>query len=312
LLARLHRLAHLDADLFPEHGDYNTVPMLPVIAGGVVAGVVVLAYASLIERHWFALRRHRVPCLPPGSAPLRVLHISDLHYRPSLRRMRRFVGRLAATSPDVVVGTGDFIGDPSSAMPSAELVTTLKGRLGQLFVLGSNDYYGPRPKNPLRYLSRKKRPHLKGPPNEWREFVEALEASGWRLINNATTSLDGIDIVGLDDPHIGRADLSVATERSADGFRLAVVHSPDAAKPLASLGYDLIVAGHTHGGQVRVPGVGALVTNCDIPRHMARGVHRVGGAWLHVSGGMGTSKYAPVRFACRPEACVLELVPREP
>lgn len=285
--------------------------MLPVIAGLVAAGVLILLYASLVERHWFALRSHRVPCLPPGSAPLRVLHISDLHYRPSLRAMRRFVGRLASTNPDLVVGTGDFIGDAPSSLPAAELVGPLKGRLGGLFVLGSNDYFGPRPKNPLRYFARKKHPYLKGTPNEWREFVDALEARGWRLINNATTRLDGIDIVGLDDPHIGRADYTVASPRAGNGFRLAVVHSPDAARPLAELGYDLIVAGHTHGGQVCIPGIGALVTNCDIPRRMARGVHRIGDAWLHVSGGMGTSKYAPVRFACRPEACVLELVPRE-
>lgn len=285
--------------------------MVPILAGLVGAGVLVLLYAWLVERHWFALRRHRVPCLPPGATPIRVLHISDLHYRPSLRAMRRFVARLGAEQPDLVLGTGDFIGDASSAIPAADLVAPLRGPLGGLFVLGSNDYYGPRPKNPLRYFSRRKRPYLKGPANDWGAFVDALEGQGWRLINNATTNLDGIDVVGLDDPHIGRADYSVASPRSGNGFRLAVVHSPDAAQPLAELGYDLIVAGHTHGGQICVPGIGALVTNCDIPRRMARGVHRVGDAWLHVSGGMGTSKYAPVRFACRPEACVLELVPRE-
>jgi predicted MPP superfamily phosphohydrolase len=57
--------------------------------------------------------------------------------------------------------------------------------------------------------------------------------------------------------------------------------------------------------------LGALVTNCDLPRQMARGVHRLGDSWLHVSGGLGTSMYAPFRFACRPEVCVLELVARE-
>ena len=285
--------------------------MLPILAGLVVAGVLVLLYAWLVERHWFALRTHRVPCLPPGSAPLRVLHVSDLHYRPSLRQMRRFIDRLAATEPDLVVGTGDFIGDAASALPAAEAVGTLRGRLGSLFVLGSNDYYGPRPKNPLRYFSRKKGPYRSGPPNPWRAFVDALEARGWRLVNNASLMLGGIDVVGLDDPHIGRHDLAVATPRTGDGFRLGIAHSPDVARALAGLGYDLVVAGHTHGGQLRVPGLGALVTNCDIPRRMARGLHRIDGAWLHVSAGMGTSKYAPVRFWCRPEACLLELQPRD-
>lgn len=73
---------------------------------------------------------------------------------------------------------------------------------------------------------------------------------------------------------------------------------------------DLIVAGHTHGGQVRVPGLPALVTNCDVPREQAQGLTRWRGAWLEVSAGLGTSIYAPVRFACPPEAVLLELVPR--
>ncbi|MFN2613249.1 MAG: metallophosphoesterase, partial [Actinomycetota bacterium] len=72
-----------------------------------------------------------------------------------------------------------------------------------------------------------------------------------------------------------------------------------------------IVAGRTHGGQVCIPFAGAIVTNCALPRRMARGLHRVGSSWLHVCGGLGTSMYAPYRFACRPEACVLELVARD-
>ena len=73
---------------------------------------------------------------------------------------------------------------------------------------------------------------------------------------------------------------------------------------MAADGFDLLLAGHTHGGQVCVPGFGALVTNCGLPRSMAKGLHRWPGsdAWLHVSAGLGTHPTAPVRFACRPEA----------
>src|SRR5205807_2715227 len=122
-----------------------------------------------------------------------------------------------------------------------------------LYVLGSNDYYGPKPKNPLRYFVKKRRPLIHGTPNPWRELVDGLNARGWRLINNTAATIDGIDVVGLDDEHIGRADLSVARERNGDGFRLAVAHSPDVAMALADRGYDLIVCGHTHGGQVCLP-----------------------------------------------------------
>jgi hypothetical protein len=284
--------------------------MLAVLAGALGAGALVLLYAAVIERNWFALRRHRVPCLPPGSQPLRILHLSDLHLRAGQRAKRRFLARCAAISPDLVVGTGDFLGDAGSVEATASSVGAIRGRLGALFVLGSNDYYGPRPKSPLVYF-RARRRHIVGRPNPWNDLVEALEGNAWTLINNRAMRLDGIDVVGLDDPHISRDDLTVATARDDDRFRLAVVHSPDAAPALAGLGYDLIVCGHTHGGQVRIPGIGALVTNSTLPRQMARGLHRLGGAWLHVSAGLGTSMYAPVRFACRPEACLLELTPRE-
>jgi predicted MPP superfamily phosphohydrolase len=101
----------------------------------------------------------------------------------------------------------------------------------------------------------------------------------------------------------------------ADGdadVRLAVTHAPylRVLDAFTRDGYDLVLAGHTHGGQVRLPGVGALVTNCDLPREQVRGLSRWGSSWLHVSAGLGTSKYAPFRFACRPEASLLQVVPK--
>ena len=88
---------------------------------------------------------------------------------------------------------------------------------------------------------------------------------------------------------------------------------------LAGDGYDAILAGHTHGGQVCLPGVGALTTNCDLEPARAKGLHRhparsrdgdPGSSWLHVSAGIGTSPYARIRLACRPEATLLTLVSR--
>jgi len=101
--------------------------------------------------------------------------------------------------------------------------------------------------------------------------------------------------------------LRVAPRRHPERFGFAVSHSPDPAPELAALGYNLMVFGHTHGGQVRMPFVGALVTNSHVPRRMASGLVRLGDAYAHISPGLGTSKYAPFRFLCRPEATLLEL-----
>jgi predicted MPP superfamily phosphohydrolase len=284
----------------------------------VAFGVACVLYASLVERNWFTLRRHRVPSLPAGTRSIKILHISDLHFRRGQRRKQRFLARLARTTPDIVVCTGDFLDEESGIDTAVDAVSQIKPSSAALFVLGSHDYYSSSFGNPLKYLrgpSNRKPP--KGTPLPWRDLVSKLEAHGWELILNRATTVDvqglgTIDVVGLDDPHIGRDDLTVASPRTAPGFRLGVVHSPDAAPALAELGYDLIVCGHTHGGQLRLPGFGAIVTNSKMPRAMARGVSRIGDSWLHVSAGLGTSQYAPIRFACRPEACLLELTPNGP
>jgi len=288
----------------------------PIILGLAGAGAGVAGYAALLERNWFALRYHTVPCLPPGAEPLRVLHISDLHLRAVQRRKQAWLRDLARVEPDLVVGTGDFLGDDTDETCAAtvETLAAIPARVARLFVLGSNDYYGPVPKNPLRYLRRGSglaSPH--GAPNPWRQMVAGLEDAGWCLVNNRALEVDGIDVIGMDDAHIGKDDPTRASVRAPgdERFRLAIAHSPDSAPGLAAAGYDLIVCGHTHGGQVCVPGFGALVTNCSLPRQMASGLHRFDGAWLHVNAGLGTSMYAPYRIACRPEACVLELVPRD-
>ncbi len=291
------------------------LPFLLAVGGVAIAG---LAYASLIERNWFALRTHRVPCLPPGARPVRLLHISDLHFRKGQRRKRAFLASCARTKPDLVVCTGDFVDHAGGIDVAVDAVSELRPSIASLYVFGSHDYYASRPGNPLKYLLGPSKPKL-DPARRlpWRDLAAGLKQLGWTQLLNRVTSLsiDGlgrVEVVGLDDPHIRRDDISVASQRRDDGFRLGIVHSPDAAPALAGLGYNLIVSGHTHGGQLRVPGFGALVTNTKhLPRKMARGLHRFNGAWLHVSAGLGTSAFGPVRFACRPEVCLLELVPRD-
>jgi uncharacterized protein len=282
-----------------------------VLLFGVVSAVI--AYAVFVERRWYRLTRYRLDILPAsGNAPLRLLHLSDLHTVRRDARQRRFLASLP--QPDITVITGDIVGEPEAVEYVIDTLRPARGRLASFFVLGSNDLYSPRPFNPLRYfLPRRRhtrRPAVRGRPAD---LVRLLEADGWIHLKNRKHqgTETTVEVVGLDDPHIHRGDIRAATRTAPAAFGLAVVHSPDPAPELVALGYDLVLAGHTHGGQIRLPIIGALVTNCSIPNRMARGLFRIGPGFLHVSPGLGTSKYAPFRLFCRPEATVLELAPRD-
>ncbi len=283
---------------------------LAVGLGVVVAlGVACVAYGVAIERRWYRLVRHRLDILPAeGRETLTVLHLSDLHFTRRDQRKARFLAGLPQA--DVTVVTGDFLAEPEAVETVVAAVSANRGRLASWFVLGSNDYFSPRPLNYLAYF-RKRRKRRRARTGRSAELVERLKAAGWQDLTNvrADVDLDGlpVELLGLDDAHIHWHDLRVAPRRASDRFGIAVMHSPDSAPEAAALGYRFMVAGHTHGGQVCMPLVGALVTNCSMPRRLARGLMRMGDAVLHISPGLGTSKFAPFRFACRPEATLLEL-----
>ena len=284
--------------------------MLPWILVAIVSvGALCVAYGALVERRWYRLVRYRVPILPAeGPDELTVLHLSDLHFTRRSDGLRRFLEGLPGA--DVTVVTGDIVGEPEAVEEAARALRAVRGRLASYFVLGSNDYFVPRPLNYFRYF-RKGRTRRRARRGRALEMIELLATDGWVHLPNVRTlaALDGlgVELLGLDDPHIGRQDLRVAPRRHPERFGFAVSHSPDPAPELAALGYDLMVFGHTHGGQVRMPFVGALVTNSHVPRRMASGLVRLGDAYAHISPGLGTSKYAPFRFLCRPEATILEL-----
>jgi uncharacterized protein len=292
--------------------------VLRLAAGAAAAGAATLAYASLIERNLFTLRRFDVPVLGPDAEPLRILHISDLHLTPGQHRKQRWVAELAGLDPDLVVVTGDNLAHVDAVPGVVSALTPLLERPGA-FVFGSNDYRGPVVKNPFGYFDRD-RPYVQGANLPTEELRDIFTGAGWADLNNARTTAKAggrsIELVGVDDPHIQRDDYgSVAGPADpAVDLRLALTHSPEprVLDAMAADGFDLLLAGHTHGGQVCVPLVGALVTNCGLDRHMAKGLHRWPGseAFLHVSAGLGTSPTAPVRFACPPEASILTLIPR--
>ena len=290
--------------------------IVPTVAA---AGAATLFYATVIERNAFTLRHFDVPVLAPGSRPLRLLHVSDLHIIPRQRRKIAYIQALALLKPDLVINTGDT----NSALDG---IPAVMGALGPLiesapgaFVPGNNDYWAPTPKSPTRYFRPRRVPSTKAARMPWTELAEQLAGAGWVDLTHVRTTIEiagqRVALAGTDDPYLKRADYSLI-EGSADptaAVRIGVIHSPEPPllQRFADDGYDLVLAGHTHGGQVRIPFGPALVTNCGIDRKRARWLH----PWdermyFHVCAGLGNNPYSPIRFACRPEASLLTLVPR--
>lgn len=320
-------------------------PLARGLAGAALIGAGALGWASLVEVRWYTLREVTVPVLPHGQDPLRILHLSDLHLTPGQHRKVDWVRDLASLRPDLVVDTGDNWSHVD-AMPA--LLHALEPHLAGpgAFVWGSNDFFAPAPKNPARYLLPDARTTPEEAPLElpWRELGRRFESAGWVDLTNRRGVVQAagrrLSLVGTDDAHLDRDRFPAAG--GADDVRPAAVpdhngvHRAEAGDVDLHLGVthapyrrvldalhedhaDLILAGHTHGGQLAVPGYGAVVTNCDLDRGRAKGLHGWPGprpdarngadsTWLHVSAGLGTSPYTPVRFACRPEATLLTLV----
>jgi predicted MPP superfamily phosphohydrolase len=302
-----------------------------VLTTAALAGAGALAWAAVVEVRWFTLRRFTVPVLTAGDPPLRILHLSDMHLTPQQDRKVEWIRSLAALEPHLVIDTGDNIAHPD-ALPALLHALEPFLDLPGAFVMGSNDYYAPVAKNPARYLTEDAREPVTGSarllPHE--EMTAAFRAAGWADLTNRRDDVvvDGraVSLVGVDDAHLDRDRFPESTRvarQTGSDVRLGVTHAPyrRVLDAMHDDGADLILAGHTHGGQLCVPGWGALVTNCDLDTRRAKGLHgwpgprpdAIGGedsSWLHVSAGLGTSPYAPVRFACRPEASLLTLVAR--
>ncbi|MDO5722003.1 MAG: metallophosphoesterase [Actinomycetaceae bacterium] len=292
------------------------------------AGLATAAWTQ-VERRSPVLRRFHVPVpVPPSTPTVRILHISDLHLFPGQEWLVQWVRDLAQEDFDFVVSTGDNFGAQAALPMLREAYQPLLDYPGA-FVLGSNDYYSPRAKPWISYLSKrlqKRQPKRNVPDLPWFEMVSEWIDSGWIDLSNQgeTTSITtssghsaALALVGVDDPHIKRDRMPALPDGwdNPEVLRLGLTHAPyqRVLNEFTTLGVHVAFAGHTHGGQLCVPGYGALVTNCDVPRRYAKGLHQWGfggdSCTVHISAGLGTAMYAPVRFSCRPEASLLTLTP---
>ena len=295
-------------------------------------GVGALAWGTLVERTRFQVRQEAVPILDPEAQPIRVLHLSDLHLAPWQKGTVSWIQSLAELKPDVVVGTGDFFGHAAALPALRDALRPFAGIPG-VVVHGSNDFTGPRLVNPFSYLFRPSTDRELGAPLDVEGLLRLYEDLGWVDIDSSSVTMEVngslLEWIGVPDAHTGRddidslparveeareADLGAASRPHSTVITMGVTHAPyrRVLDALVTQGSQLIFAGHTHGGQVQLPGFGALTTNCDLPPRYARGLHvwhhAARSSFLNVSAGIGTNIYAPIRFACPPEAILVTLV----
>ncbi|MDO4665616.1 MAG: metallophosphoesterase [Actinomycetaceae bacterium] len=293
----------------------------------IASGLGALGWA-LIERRLPRVVEVEIPVLASGH--LTVLQVADSHMLRTQDWLETFTQSLDQLDPDLVVCTGDNLGERGALPTFLRSLGGLAKRPG-VFTFGSNDYYSPVPKNPLIYFggpSIAKQRTVRDLP--YKKMAQELRERGWTEARNQSALMKipmkpskygagkqaTVAVIGVDDPHINRDRMPAVPEGwdQAD-LRLGVTHAPyrRVLQKFADLRCDLVICGHTHGGQVRVPFFGALVTNTDLPRQWADGLHRwfESQTYVYISRGLGASKYAPIRFFCRPEANLLRLVPKQ-
>ncbi len=301
-----------------------TQTLSAVLAAGAVAGAATAAYAHFIELNNFQVRRETLPILPAGSPDFKILHISDMHMIPGQAQKTAFMHSLTELEPDLVINTGDNLSHLDGLPALLEALDPLLDFPG-VYVPGSNCYFAPVPKNPARYLWKK---NTGDEANDQTRAVlptqvmhDAFDARGWvGLINRyETLTLGGLrlEFSGVDDPHLeydrhpGFSPTAFSAE-PGPSVRLGICHAPylRTLDRFADDGAQAIFAGHTHGGQVCLPGGRALVSNCDLPPARAKGLSYQGDVPVQVTAGLGTSRYAQVRLFCPPEAVLVTLTAR--
>jgi predicted MPP superfamily phosphohydrolase len=249
-----------------------------------------LLYAAAVEPFWIETTRHTVT-LPVG-APLRIVLLSDLHVQARGRRERRVLEIVREQRPDVILVAGDDVAtrggtplSPDEATAVRGVLSDLRAPLGVFAVLGNWEHW------------------------RWLAHGSALEGLGVRwLVDDAAEIRPGLWLVGLDDACASRPDVAAAFRRvPPSALALTLMHSPAPFAQVAARS-PLALAGHTHGGQIRLPFLPPLWRPPGSGDYVA-GWYRRGASRLYVTRGIGTS-ILPLRFLCRPEVAVIDVVPQ--
>ena len=261
-------------------------------------------YSRFIEPWWTEVTRNRILLddLPPAFDGFTIAQISYIHYhdRMPLRHLEEAVLEISRHKPDLIALTGDFLygKDEERIHPLAEILSQLKAPEGVLAVPGNHDYW---------IFALRQLPTLTG---KEKVVFGALERAGIQVLRNESLTLHregmGIHIVGLDDYWAGQMDVPAAFEGLApEKTRIVLAHNPDSILNIKRNRADLILCGHTHGGQVKLPFTGPLFIPVQLTQFIA-GLYAWGKRAVYVNRGFGFVWY-PLRLNARPEISLITL-----
>jgi predicted MPP superfamily phosphohydrolase len=265
-----------------------------VVIGGSVAAVGGYGYIRQVEPGWLTVEQVQVPIkgLRPTLEGFKIVHMSDLHLHPyiQLEFVQKAVAMANALQPDLVVFTGDFVLERAdSIFELAPALAALNPRFGIFTVLGNHNLWTDA------------------------EVVRAgLQQAGLPVLINEGTTLsvgnEPLYLAGLDDGWSGQPDLKAALDKLPAGApAILLAHEPDLADDAALDGrVSLQLSGHTHGGQVRLPGIGAPILP-RLGKKYDQGLYRVGDMYVYTTRGVGLIG-PPIRFNCPPEITEITLV----
>lgn len=262
--------------------------------GLVIAAGLTGVYSRWIEPSWIEVKpvEVRISNLPPAFDQLRIVHFSDLHLgeHSTPEHLSELKKQIERIKPDLICFTGDLLDKSTSYISDAvDLFSQLRAPLGQFAVIGNHDAFGNR-----------------------RAVTSGLTEAGFRVLDNEHVALkiggDTLYVAGVDDPWVGKPDIQKALLHiPKEAPTLLLAHEPDFADEYSQLPIDLQLSGHSHGGQVRVPFIGALYTPPYSGKY-PHGLYQIPDSRLQVytTRGIGTTRL-PVRFNCRPELTVITL-----
>ena len=287
-----------------------------------IVAVLISGLAAVLAYELYNSRRIRFRSLRLGSAlkvetdrvnELKILHLSDIHTCKSSGRKLAAVEAMSQKEWDFVFITGDLIENDSGIEPVAAALGKLKAKYGKFAVLGNHDYFSFQPQNIVQWFQALLASTIEicktdcRVPNDIERLLDSLSRVGVCVLRNEV--VEGVtdqgcpyQIFGIDDPSTERDNPMVLVERkNREALRLVLMHSLHRLDSVRPLDPEVVICGHTHGGQIRIPFFGALYTDSDAPRRAASGLIWLEGCRVHISPGIGAGLIFPYRINSPPE-----------